>query len=387
MIDFNRLNIFEEYVDEKTGVRSYILNKKPAECVQSLYFTNQSLSDDQKYLWMYCFYPPLRHHSLGVVSLDPEKPFVRVFKEAVFHGVTPLVAPEGDKVYFVDGYVNAAQICTIDVNGNIELFARMDPGYIGKKELSRFGTHLSISANGRYMLVDGMFSTFGFAALVDMETREFKVINEYEGMYNHGQFSPVHPKLFLLDQDSSSNPITGKCIAFKNRTWLCDTDATLFAPVVPRSWHGHDGTMFCHDFWSQDGWICWQDYQKGAYEMNPDTNEMVHVWKEPLCHVHTNADRSLWVADQSPYGWPKKSCRVIFFNRSTGKTVDIYSALPAPRYKGSETAHGAYSGREYHLDPHPQFSRDGNYIVCTTTARGGVDISITPVAQLVALTQ
>ena len=250
MIDFERLDLFEEYTDEKTGVRSYILNEKPAEYVQSFYFTNQSLSDDQKYLWMYCFYPPLRHHSLGVVSLDPENPFVRVFKEAVVHAATPLVAPEGGRVYFVDGYTDAAQICTIDVNGNIELSARMDPGCIGKKAISRFGTHLSISADGRYMLVDGMFSTFGFAALVDMETREFKVINEYEGMHNHGQFSPVHPKLFLLDQDTSINPIT-----------------------------------------------------------------------------------------------------------------------------------------EYHLDPHPQFTRDGRYILCTTTVRGGVDISVTPVDQLVALTQ
>ncbi len=387
MIDFERLSFFEEYIDEKTGVKSYILNEKPAECVQSFYFTNQSLSDDQKYLWMYCFYPPLSQHSLGVVSLDPERPFVRAFKEAVYHGATPLIAPEGDKVYFVDANPSVAQICTIDVNGRIEMFAYMDPAYLGGKALQRFGTHLTISADGKYMLVDGMFSTHGFVATVDMETREFKIINEYENLHNHAQFSPVHPNLFLLDQDSWRNPITGIWIAFKNRIWIGDTDSTIFEPAVQRSWHGHDGTMFCHDFWSQDGWICWQDYQKGAYEMNLEDRKVVHVWKEPLCHSHANADRSLWVADQSPYNWPHQLCRVIFFNRATGKTVDIYSALPVPTYPGCEYSRSTYPGREYHIDPHPQFSKDGHYIVCTTTVRGRIDLSITPVDQLIAITQ
>lgn len=387
MIDFKHLPLFEEYCDPKTGVKSFILEKKPADCVQSFYFVNQSLSDDQRYLWMYCFYPPLRHHSLGVVCLDPKTPFVHAFKEAVYHDATPLVAPEGDKVYFVDADLRAAQICTIDINGHVELFARMDAGYIGSKALHRFGTHLSISADGKYLLVDGMFSTSGFVATVDMQTRKFNVITEYENMHNHAQFSPVHPDLFLLDQDSWCNPVTGKWIAFKNRIWICDTAGTRFEPAVQRTWHGHDGTMFCHDFWSQDGWICWQDYKKGAYEMNLETREMTHVWKEPLCHAHCNATRTLWVADQSPYEWPDKTCRVIFFNRSTERTVDIHSAMPAPNYPGSNNSGSVYTGREYHIDPHPQFSKDGEYIVCTTTVRGKVDISVTPVKQLIELTQ
>ena len=377
MIAFDKLPIFEEYIDDNTGVKSYILKEKPAQYVQSFYFTNQSMTNDQKYLWMYCFYPPLRHRCLGVVSLDPENPFVRVFKEAVFWDATPLIAPEGDKVYFVGSYICDGLICTIDVDGRIEEFARMDPEYIAGRAVYRFGTHLTLSADGKYMLVDGMLGTHGFVAVVDMETRKFNIVNEFQTMHNHGQFSPVDPKLFLIDQDGWDDPSTGRHWIIGNRMWLCDREATLFEPIIQRSWFGHDGSLICHDFWSQDGKICWIDYAKGAYEMDLETREINHVWKHPLCHAHCNADRSLWVADQSPYAWHLGPCRVIFFNRNTGKTVDIYSVVPAP----------CHDRAPWHIDPHPQFTIDGNYIVCTTTVRGTIDISITPVDQLIEMTK
>ncbi|MBQ3545440.1 MAG: hypothetical protein IJA34_10730 [Lachnospiraceae bacterium] len=382
MIEFDKLPYFEEYIDEESGVKSYILNKKPAEFVQSFYFTNQSLSEDNKYLWMYCFYPPLKQHCLGVVSLDPKNTFVRVFNQAVFSGASPLVAPEGDKVYFTGIDDSDCAVYTIDLNGNIELFAKMDNSFIDNKLVTRFSTHLTISADGKYMLIDAMFVTYGFVTILDMKTREFKIINEYQNFHNHAQFSPVHPNLFLLSQDSRCDPVSGKWIAFKNRIWLCDTEATLFEPVIQRSWHGHDGTMVCHDFWSQDGKICWIDYKKGAYEMDVDTSETNHIWKEPLCHAHCNVDRSLWVADQSPYDWPKQNCKVMFLNRSTGKKIDIFSAMPAPRCD----KYPAGIRSRWHIDPHPQFTKDGENIICTTTVKGGVDIAITPVKQLIDMT-
>ena len=95
-----------------------------------------------------------------------------------------------------------------------------------------------------------------------------------------------------------------------------------------------------------------------------------------MCHVHTN-DRKYWVGDASPYKWGVKPCRVIFFDRESGKEIDIFSAMPKPNYK---------SGGVYHLDPHPQFSRDGENIISMTTVKNGeIDISITPVEPLVKL--
>ena len=382
MIDFEKLPYFEEFVDPESGVKSYILKQDQAKCTQGFYFTNQSMSADQKYLWMYCFFPPLRQRCLGVVSLDPENPFVRVFKEVGFYDATPLVAPEGDKVYFVEGGYGpgcsfSAMVCTVDVNGNVEKFAQMDSEYLGGRVVLRFGTHLTISADGKDMLIEGFAGSIGFVSLLDMETRKFRVINEFMNHHDHGQFSPVDPELFLIDQDSWNDPNSGKHLVFHNRMWLCDRAGTRFEPVLRQSWFAHDGSKICHDFWSFDGYICWIDYEKGAYEMHPETREMHHIWKHPLCHAHCNADRSLWVADQTPYEWAERPCRVIFFNRATEKTVDIYSALPEP-----------FCGRgKWHIDPHPQFTPDGNYIVSTTTVHNQVAISITPVEQLLEQTK
>ncbi len=61
----------------------------------------------------------------------------------------------------------------------------------------------------------------------------------------------------------------------------------------------------------------------------------------------------------------------------TEKTVDIFSAMPKPKYPRSY----------WHLDPHPQFTSDGKYIVSTTTVRGSVDVAITPVEELIEMTK
>ena len=383
MIDFEKLPYFEEFIDPETGVKSYILKQDQAKCTQSFYFTNQSMSADQKYLWMYCFFPPMEQQCLGVVSLDPENPFVRVFKEAIFTAETPLVAPAGDKVYFANRYgrtLETGQICTIDVDGNIEEFARLPKEITNGRVLYVMGTHLTISADGKDMLVDVMVGGQGMVTLVDMETRQFRVVNEYMGFYDHAQFSPVDPEHFIMDQDGWNDPYSGQKFVFKNRIWLCDRAATQFEPINQRSWFAHDGSKICHDFWSFDGHICWIDYDKGAFEMDPETREVFHVWKHPVCHAHCNGDRMLWVADQTPYAWQnggQDCCRLMFFNRKTGKSVDVYSAMPAPPVDRGP----------WHIDPHPQFTPDGNYIVSTTTVHDQVAISITPVEQLIEKTK
>ncbi|MEE1048237.1 MAG: hypothetical protein U0M60_12540, partial [Clostridia bacterium] len=99
--------------------------------------------------------------------------------------------------------------------------------------------------------------------------------------------------------------------------------------------------------------------------------------KRPVCHAHTNYDRSMWVADQTPYQWKDIPCRVIFYDRETNKELDIFSALPYPNidFRNVDSC--------YHTDPHPAFSDNGEWIISTTTVRGGnVDVAITPVKPL-----
>lgn len=110
-----------------------------------------------------------------------------------------------------------------------------------------------------------------------------------------------------------------------------------------------------------------------VYEYNIDTKVKNCVWKRKICHAHT-IDRKYWVGDASPYNWDV-DCSVLFFDRDNNRELDIFSALPKPKYK---------SGGVYHNDPHPSFSHSGNYIVTMVTIRDGeIDIAVTPTAPLI----
>ncbi|MBT3273837.1 MAG: hypothetical protein HN368_11825 [Spirochaetales bacterium] len=45
-----------------------------------------------------------------------------------------------------------------------------------------------------------------------------------------------------------------------------------------------------HEWWALDGFICFDDYEKGAHECNPVTPKATNVWQRPLCHAHCNGN-------------------------------------------------------------------------------------------------
>jgi len=79
MFDISKHPYFEEYIDPKTGVKSYILTERVGFAQQHFYFTNTSVTHDGKYLWIRYINPPALVCNLAVVSLDPENPFIRSF--------------------------------------------------------------------------------------------------------------------------------------------------------------------------------------------------------------------------------------------------------------------------------------------------------------------
>ena len=65
-----------------------------------------------------------------------------------------------------------------------------------------------------------------------------------------------------------------------------------------------------------------------------------------------------------------------FLNRETGQDVHVADNPEMPGLVGAT----------YHIDPHPRFVGDDQYVVFTTTVRGEVDLAIVPVADLIART-
>ena len=369
MLDLKKHPYFTEWTDPESGVKSYVLTKKVAPLMQSFYFTNCCLSADEKYLWFYAGFPPspISSRMLGVVGMDAENPFIQLFPETVFNDVSPLVTPEGDGVYYAQG----SAIWLFRIGHKPEKIMEVDRKYIADRHLFCMCTHLTLSADGKYLLIDGQVGNQWFVAKGDLETRVIEVINEFPRCYNHAQFSPTDPKLFSAAQDWWHDPITGRHTFFAQRIWVMDIDKTLCYPIMPKEWVGH-GSDACHEWWSRDGRMCWTDYQKGVFRFNIKTEEKEHVWKRPLCHTHCDSTGRYFCADQSPYTWHITPCQVLFYDSKTGKETAIASGLPKPTW-----------GRmEYHTDPHPQFSPTDEYIVYTTTVAEDITLAICPVAQL-----
>jgi Tol biopolymer transport system component len=304
---------------------------------------------------------------VAVVALNPEKPWITWYPESLFSEESPMVAPDSSGVY----YITADRLCYTPLKGETRVIGKIPENYINNRFLYWAGTHLSISADGKWFLVDGEIGDDCFIALMDVKTGEFKLLHEFNYRHDHAGFSPVNPKQFLFPRDWRRDPATGKYQYMENRLYVMDTDQTYYRPLYPEFWEGKHGNT-AHEWWSKDGIVCFVNYADGVFECNPDTLEKRHVWKRPLCHAHSNGDRTLFCGDQTPYEWKKRPVEILFYNRNTGEEKHIVTAMPYPPVPRGD----------YHLDPHPHFSPDGRYIVYMTTVLGKVDVAVTPVEPL-----
>lgn len=369
MINLDKHPYFSKYTDPNSGVVSYILTETISELQQHFYFSSSSVTSDGKYLWIRCSNPPSWFQTLAVVSLDADKPFIRHFPQAGIFGGGTAITPEQDGVYFP----NDKCIYKVDTEGNVTKIFELDPEFVNYREVTRVSNHCTVSCDGKYMMLDCQVGGKWYAILAEFETGKMKILNNFGRHYNHAQFCPTRPDLFLIDQDWWRDYQTGEYFCIDNRIWLMNIDGTRFEPLIPNMFYMRDGTEICHDFWSDDGYLCWSEYNSGSYECDIDTREITHVWKRPVCHSHASPDRKFWVGDNTPYTWHEKPCVTLFYDRESGKEIEIFSSLPEPK-----VARG-----RYHLDPHPQFVCDGKYVVSTTTVTDDIAaVAITPVDEL-----
>lgn len=360
---------FTPWTDPVSGVTSYILTERVAPVQQNFYFTTPSISPDEKRLWITCAFPPSKNKTLAVVSLDAKDPFIRHFPNAQFDTAQPMIAPDNSGVYFGAGDT----IHHLDLEGRTRPVATLPADYIGNRRLTRLATHLCLSADGKHFLLDGEVGNHWFVATAEVATGKVQVIKEFIHHHNHAQFSPVDPALFTIAMDWFFDKTTGRRYHYDHRIFLMDTGDRRFESLTPHV-YSKPMTGVCHEWWSADGRVCYIEYDTGVYELDLETGVHTHVWKEPLCHAHCDRTRTYWCADESPYKWTRQPCKVLFFNRRTGKVTPIASALPQP---------GVARG-PYHIDPHPQFSPQDRWIIYTTTAREGtVDVALASVKDLI----
>lgn len=365
--------LFDERIDPVSGVRSFYLKEIIAPVQQHFYFISDSVDAEEQNLWITCAWPPSKPQTLARVSLDPSNPEFVHYPQAAYDSARPLISPQGG-IWFGVG----PRIFHMDKAGQTEEIFCLPADYIDGRQLWDVATHLTLSADGRYLLLDGGVGNQWFVGTADIQTGEFRLLREFPSRHNHGQFSPTDPKRFLIARDQKADVVSGRFLHHAQRTWLMNLNTTEYRCLNPEHrcypYHGA-----CHEWWSRDGWLCYIDYDEGTYEMNVDTGEKNHLWTEPVCHAHCDASRRYWCADQSPYYWKERPCQVLFYDRETGKRLEIESAMDQP------IPHIPNVRGLYHVDPHPQFSPQDSWIVYTATPNGRPTVALTELEGLCAM--
>lgn len=364
--------LFQRWTDPLSGVESFILSQGAAPFQQSFYYTNPSLTNDGRFLWIYCAYPPSgsanQGRCLAVADLHTQE--FCVFPETQFLDASPCVDLNTGYAYWCIG-------TEIWKRGPLpaqepELVNRLPESLTHHRRPWRVATHLTFSADHKSLNIDAEIGRQWFVGHAPLDGSDVMIWQELDRAYNHGQFSPVDPDLQLINQDSAIDPVTGVCPPYENRMWLIRRGEKA-SPIFPT------GPKHGHEWWSANGQHVWYiHYNRGVERVRIDTpnNDPELMWtSDTVSHAHVDATERYIVADCVP-GRDTGIGKVIFYNTTTRRELSIVSDMPYP----SEAL------RRYHVHPHPQFCRQDEYICYTTLVRGKVEVALVPVADLISRT-
>lgn len=363
--------LFTSWKNPVNGVESWILSERPAPVQQTFYYTHPSYTDDGRYLWLGCGYPPpggmFAQQVLGVVDFDRDE--LRVYPETQFPSGRPLVDLTNGDVY----WANHLEVWKRgpragDRAGRVNGF----PADLAEGRLERLATHMTFSPDRRSLGIDARFvredgSQVVFIGDMPLDGSPFRLWRKIEGrFYNHGLFHPTDNAVQMLAHEYWKDHKAFDHDLPYHRMWCIrrgeDIRPILKTPV------SHSG----HEWWDPDGEHVWYlHYGVGVKKVTVATGREMLVWPGALSHAHSTRDGRYLVADRmDDPGHP--DCHVIFYDTLTRREVEIVNRPPLdPGLTRCE-----------HLHPHPQFCLGDQYICHTTTVHDRVDVALVPVAEL-----
>ncbi len=368
--------LFSRWRDPRSGVESFLLDRRIAPLQQSFYYTNPSFSADGRYLWLYCAFPPSGSGNQGrqLAVVDFEEQTLRHFPDTQFLDASPAVDPENGHIYWCIGsrlWRRGPGTASTDAPQPIN---RLPAELVRNRRPWRVATHLTFSADRRAFAFDAEIGRQWFVGHLPLDGSPPVLWQEFDRCYNHAQFSPTDRDLILVNQDSWIDPVTGECPNYENRMWLLRRGERA-RPIFPDA-AAAGAAKHGHEWWAASGLhVCYIHYGRGAMRIDPfdPAAQPETLWaSDTVSHAHTGLTEDYVVADCIP-GPSVAPGRVIFHNRRTGKTVEIVSDMP----------YVSESLRGYHVHPHPQFALGDRYICYTTLVRGQVDLALVPVKQLI----
>lgn len=371
--------LFTRWINPSNDIASYILTNRIAPVQQSFYYTHPSWSDDGRFLWLRCGFPPSgglhSTQTLGVV--DFEQAEVRVFPETQFPAESVMVDGPTGEAY----WTNHLDLWKRGPLAN-DRAVRVNsfPSKLDSGRLALLATHPTFSADRHSLNIDARFIQPDGSATVHLgelpaDGSPFKLWQSLPDRYfDHGLFSPTDPDLQLVvheywqDAPRQGTPFNG-ALPY-HRIWLIRRGGKA-EPLLPNP-VSHSG----HEWWSADGqYINYLHYGHGVKRVSVATREETLIWPGHLSHAHSDRTGRYLVADRMDTpGNP--DCHVLFRDTVTGKEVEIVNRGPLAHHLTRCT----------HLHPHPQFCLNDRYICYTTTVHDRVDVALTPVADLIART-
>ena len=358
--------LFTPYTHPESGVTTYLLTSKVAPLQEAFYFVNNSASRDGRFLWFYCAFPPggsaANGRSLGHVDFETME--VRHFPETLFQG-SPFVDPDSHDVLWCSG--DSVYRRGPLPKDEVRLIGSLPEEIIAGRSVNRMCTHLTRSCDGKELFLDaglGLQYVFGSMKIAD---GSYEFWQRFDRNHNHAQFSPTNPNQVLFAQENHPDPLTGLTFKITNRLWLLERGKAPRALLREPRW-------VSHEWWDAAGQHAWSVWANQAWKVDINTGEEEYVdWPNHCWHAHSTLDNSYMVADSNDKFFRGCPSSVGFTNRKTGKYVRI---MDNP---------GMFNqvGRSYHIDPHPRFVFNDQYIVFTSTLRGEVDLAVVPVDQLI----
>ena len=365
---------FTKWTDPHSGVVSYVLSEHIAPLQKALYYVTPSIRGPGRYLWFRACFPPSLARFPAIVDLQELQ--IRYFPQAVGNGgptseCTPMVTPAGDSAYVGIG----DGIHLLHVDGSMREIGRMPSEILRGRHLFRLATDITMSCDGRWFVLDSHIGNGWLISLMDTQTGEVRPLRWFTTDHTHAAFSLHDPGLIQLNQGHGHDPVSGERYEMNIRMWLMTTDLSRYEPVDPTLWFGRNSRC-CHEWWTPSGKLQWCDYDRGIWEMDLATRHKSLVWAHPLVHGQSDPSERYLVGDQNPYNWNEKlPCSIWLYDRHTGRETAIVTRMPAQPLPWRDF-------RAFHIDPHPHFSSDGEWVIYTTTALGKVSVAVTPTAPL-----
>ena len=396
-------SLFVPEVDGASGVTSYILRPGIADFnQQSLYFTAKSMTDDGRFLVFWT--APSELAEPRPTERTRRLRMVDFLRDAVVEidgagGGIPYLDVKADRLWWIDrGGLHRRDLL---VDPRKDAFTLPLPPELRdspeRGRFKRFCTHLTPTADGSRFFLDAANERFDFQGMLNIETGRWEEWDRAHFLCNHGQASPTDVDLALCAQECAGyytldelaelgRPTEGVKLrvapfvsdvrrpadAVYPRLWLCRKGGKRMVPPLLHNYATHEnftddgrGVYYC------GGAVTLLDLRTGRQGV-----------VSPLLSAHAtmSSDLRYVVNDISDGDW-WRGCRwrVAFFNRDTHRGLLVHASRPVYMPKDNQS--------RLHPDPHPQFVCRDRYIVCTVAdGEHRMNVSVTPVAQLIAKT-